>query len=213
MKKRIIAIAGVVIIAALLFLSIKQIFFTSYNTSFKITEEQIENRILINKITNAVYKDCFFNSASEEDAKKYITEYSRSTEYNEVVDELTRAELMNSILTTENCAVEYGEAKKNADKEYERMRTDNVSKGYYESLKKVLSELNISEEEYKKLSYDYAYDVYSETSFNAWFIKSRHYKDTQSSENLYDDKNSDMQKQVEAYLNNIMKKVEVEIVK
>lgn len=211
MKKRIIGIiCAAVIMAGLPFL-IKEIFFGSYDTSFEITDEQIENRILINKITNAINEDCFSQSLSQEDAGKYIAGLRRPDEYDGVVDELARAALMRSILTEENCAVGYDEAKRAAESEYRRMKTGETSAAYYQSVKKVLSEFNISEKEYLELLYDSAYDLYNEAGFNAWFKRNKYKKADRDPELVYADEYAGSEEQIKAYLDEQMKKVTVEI--
>lgn len=211
MRKRIISAICVIIVTVGLTLLIGQIFFKFHNTSYEITEEEIKNRALINEITNEVYEDCFAKGFSGDEAEKYITEYHRPTEYDEVVNELARSELINSILTSEGCALNYDEAKQTTDREYQRMKNEETSAEYYKSLKAVLNKHNITEDQYLNLTYDYAYDIYSETNFNAWFLKNK-YKydsDARDPELEYAEEYPGKDEQINAYLDKAMKKVKV----
>lgn len=212
MRKISITIVAVILCSILTVLIVKQIDFHTYKTSYKITEEQIENRILINEITNAINKDCFLKVFSDkEEAEKYIADYHRPTEYDEVVNELARAELIKSILTSKGCALNYDEAKQTADREYQRMKNEETSAEYYKSLKAVLNKHNITEDQYLNLTYDYAYDIYSETNFNAWFLKNK-YKydsDARDPELVYAEEYPGKEEQINAYLDKAMKKVKV----
>ena len=215
MKKRIILVTSVIAAAVGLALSVRQVFFKSHNTSYEITEQEITDRILINEITNEAYAGCFSASLQGTEAEKYTKEYSNPTSREDVIEELTRAKFMRSVLEKEKCSVDYNEAKKAAEEEYERMKTDDTSAEYYKSLKVVLDKRNITEEQYLKLTYDYAYDVYSETDFNAWFLKNKYkYDDTDRDPELkYADEYPGKDEQIDAYCNKEIKKVNVIIKK
>ncbi len=213
MKKRIILVTAVIAAAVGLALSVRQVFLKSHNTSYEITEQEITDRILINEITNEAYEGCFSESLQSNEAEKYTKEYSKSTSREDVIEELTRAKFMRSVLEKEKCSVDYNEVKKAAEDEYERMKTDDTSAEYYKSLKAVLDKRNITEEQYLKLTYDYAYDVYSETDFNAWFLKNKYkYDDTGHDPELkYADEYPGLDEQIDAYCNKEMKKINVTI--
>lgn len=213
MKKRIILVTAVIAAAVGLALSVRQVFLKSHNTSYEITEQEITDRILINEITNEAYEGCFSESLQSNEAEKYTKEYSKSTSREDVIEELTRAKFMRSVLEKEKCSVDYNEVKKAAEDEYERMKTDDTSAEYYKSIKAVLDKRNITEEQYLKLTYDYAYDVYSETDFNAWFLKNKYkYDDTGHDPELkYADEYPGLDEQIDAYCNKEMKKINVTI--
>lgn len=210
MKKRII-LATAVIAAVGLALSVWQVFFKSHNISYKITEQEITDRILINEITNEAYAGCFSESLQSNETEKYTKEYSKPTSREDVIEELTRAKFMRSVLENEKCSVDYNEAKKAAEEEYKRMKTDDTSAEYYKSLKAVLDKRNITEEQYLKLTYDYAYDLYSETDFNAWFLKNIYkYDDTGRDPELkYADEYPGKDEQIDAYYKKEMKKINI----
>lgn len=211
MKKRIILVTAVIAAAVGLALSVRQVFLKSHNTSYEITEQEITDRILINEITNEAYEGCFSASLQGNEAEKYTKEYSKPTSREDVIEELTRAKFMRSVLEKEKCSVDYSEAKKTAEEEYERMKTDDTSAEYYKSLKAVLDKRNITEEQYLKLTYDYAYDLYSETDFNAWFLKNIYkYDDTGRDPELkYADEYPGKDEQIDAYYKKEMKKINI----
>lgn len=211
MKKRIILVTAVIAAALGLALSVRQIFLKTHNTSFEITEQEIADRILINEITNETYAGCFSASLQGTDAEKYIKQYSKPTSRKNVIEELKRTRFMKSVLEKEKCSVDYNEVKKAAEEEYERMKTDDTSAEYYKSLKAVLDKRNITEEQYLKLTYDYAYDVYSQTDFNAWFLKNKYkYDDTGRDPELkYADEYPGKDEQIDAYYKKEMKKINI----
>ena len=213
MRTKFILTASVIAVAVGLALSVRQVFFKSYNTSYEITEQEITDRILINEITNETYAGCFSASLQGTDAEKYIKQYSKPTSRKNVIEELKRARFMKSVLEKEKCSVDYNEVKKAAEDEYERMKTDDTSAEYYKSLKAVLDKRNITEEQYLKLTYDYAYDLYSETDFNAWFLKNEYkYDETGRDPELkYADEYPGLDEQIDAYCNKGIKKVNVTI--
>lgn len=212
--KRISIIVIVAIVCSILtVLIVKQTNFHIHKTSYKITEEQIEKRILINEITNAINKDCFLKTFSnKEEAEKYITDYHRPTKYDDVVEELSRAELIKAILASENRTIDYNLSKQSTYSGFEQMKTEESQARYYESVKTVLPVFNLNEEEYLELLYDYGYDLNSKTEFNRWFIKeSGHYEDKSDPEHVQAEEYPGWEEQVEAYIDKAMKKVSVEI--
>ena len=213
MRTKFILTASVIVVAVGLALSARQVFFKSHNISYEITEQEITDRILINEITNEAYEGCFSASLQGNEAEKYKKEYSKPTSRGDVREELTRAKFMRSVLEKEKCSVDYSEAKKTAEEGYERMKTDDTSAEYYKSLKAVLDKRNITEEQYLKLTYDYAYDLYSKTDFNAWFLKNKYkYDDTGRDPELkYADEYPGLDEQIDAYCNKGIKKVNVTI--
>lgn len=212
--KRISIILIVAIVCSILtVLIVKQINFHNYKTSYKITKEQIEKRILINEITNAINKDCFLKTFSDkEEAEKYITNHYRPTKYEDVVEELSRAELIKAILASENRTIDYNLSKQSTYSGFEQMKTEESQARYYESVKTVLPVFNLNEEEYLELLYDYGYDLNSKTEFNRWFIKeSGYYEDKSDPELVQAEEYPGWEEQVEAYIDKAMKKVSVEI--
>lgn len=201
MKKFAVITVSIIVAIGLIF-GVKSIFFKPDDITVEITQEQIENRILTNKITNAINEEYLTDTFSGDDAKEQIEKSHKPTEYDDVVDELTRAAVIKSILTSENCDLSEDSIKETVDKEYETIKTDESSSRYYECINKVLPKFNISEEEYVNLLYDYSYDLYNKPNFNQWFLTSKHYKD---------DSDISDSEQIEAYLSKKLKKATVEI--
>lgn len=97
---------------AFLFVVLGVFFFKHHNTSYEITEQEIQNRILLNEITNETYADCFSESLQGDEVEKYIEKYSKSTNREDVIDELIRAKIMRTVLKSENCSVDMNKSRK-----------------------------------------------------------------------------------------------------
>lgn len=186
-------------------------FLKNHNASYVITEQEIQNRILINEITNEIYADCFSKSLQDTDSEKYIEKYSKSTNRDDVVNELICAKIMRTVLKAENCSVEYEKAKETAEQEFVQMKTDETSAEYRKSIETVLDMRNITEEEYIKLLYDYAYDIYTESNFNSWFLKNKYqYDDSESGSAFkYADEYPEKEKQIKEYLDKKIDKAKI----
>lgn len=99
-------------VLAFLFVILGAFFFKHHNTSYEITEQEIQNRILLNEITNETYADCFSESLQGDEVEKYIEKYSKSTNREDVIDELIRAKIMRTVLKSENCSVDMNKSRK-----------------------------------------------------------------------------------------------------
>ena len=211
--KRISIIVIIAIVCSLLsVLIIKQINYKTHETSYEITQEQIENRILIHEITNSINKNYIFKTFSEDDAKEQINEQYKPTDKNEVVKELTVAKLKKSILASKNVILDYDLAKDTTNQEFKRLKSDETTENYYQSVKVVLSEYSISEKEYLQLLYDYSYDLYVGSIFKNWFAKdSGLYKKPENSDIISIDKYPDLDNQIELYLEKELEKITIVI--
>ena len=211
--KRISIIVIVAIVCSLLsVLIIKNINHKTHETSYEFTKEQIENRILINKITNSINENYLLKTFSKDDAKEQINEQYKPTEKNEVVKELTVAKLRKSVLASKNVILDYDLAKDTTNQEFKCLKSDETTENYYQSVKAVLSEYSISEKEYLQLLYDYSYDLYVENIFKNWFAKdSNLYKKPDNSDIIYIDKYPDLDSQIELYLEKELKKITIAI--
>ncbi len=211
--KRISIIVIVAIVCSLLsVLIIKNINHKTHETSYEFTKEQIENRILINKITNSINENYLLKTFSKDDAKEQINEQYKPIKQSEVVKELTIAKLRKSILASKNVVLDYDLAKETTNQEFDRLKSDETTENYYQSVKVVLSEYSISEKEYLQLLYDYSYDLYVENIFKNWFAKdSNLYKKPDNSDIIYIDKYPDLDSQIELYLEKELKKITIAI--
>lgn len=211
--KRISIIVIVAIVCSLLsVLFIKHINHRTHETSYEITKEQIENRILINEITNSINENYLLKTFSKDDAKEQINEQYKPIKQSEVVKELTIAKLKKSILTSKNVVLDYDLAKETTNQEFDRLKSDETTENYYQSVKVVLSEYSISEKEYLQLLYDYSYDLYVGNIFKNWFAKdSNLYKKPENSDIIYIDKYPDLDSQIELYLERELKKITIAI--
>lgn len=211
--KRISIIVIVAIVCSLLsVLIIKNINHKTHETSYEFTKEQIENRILINEITNSINENYLLKTFSKDDAKEQINEQYKPIKQSEVVKELTIAKLRKSILASKNVVLDYDLAKETTNQEFDRLKSDETTENYYQSVKVVLSEYSISEKEYLQLLYDYSYDFYVENIFKNWFAKdSNLYKKPDNSDIIYIDKYPDLDSQIELYLEKELKKITIAI--
>lgn len=211
--KRISIIVIVAIVCSLLsVLIIKNINHKTHETSYEFTKEQIENRILINEITNSINENYLLKTFSKDDAKEQINEQYKPIKQSEVVKELTIAKLRKSILASKNVVLDYDLAKETTNQEFDRLKSDETTENYYQSVKVVLSEYSISEKEYLQLLYDYSYDLYVENIFKNWFAKdSNLYKKPDNSDIIYIDKYPDLDSQIELYLEKELKKITIAI--
>lgn len=211
--KRISIIVIVAIVCSLLsVLIIKNINHKTHETSYEFTKEQIENRILINEITNSINENYLLKTFSKDDAKEQINEQYKPIKQSEVVKELTIAKLRKSILASKNVVLDYDLAKETTNQEFDRLKSDETTENYYQSVKVVLSEYSISEKEYLQLLYDYSYDLYVENIFKNWFAKdSNLYKKPDNSDLIYIDKYPDLDSQIELYLEKELKKITIAI--
>lgn len=211
--RRISIIVIVAIVCSLLsVLIIKHINHKTHETSYEITKEQIENRILINEITNSINENYLLKTFSKDDAKEQINEQYKPIKQSEVVKELTIAKLKKSILTSKNVVLDYDLAKETTNQEFDRLKSDETTENYYQSVKVVLSEYSISEKEYLQLLYDYSYDLYVGNIFKNWFAKdSNLYKKPDNSDIIYIDKYPDLDNQIELYLEKELKKITIAI--
>lgn len=211
--KRISIIVIVAIVCSLLsVLIIKNINHKTHETSYEFTKEQIENRILINEITNSINENYLLKTFSKDDAKEQINEQYKPIKQSEVVKELTIAKLRKSILASKNVVLDYDLAKETTNQEFDRLKSDETTENYYQSVKAVLSEYSISEKEYLQLLYDYSYDLYVENIFKNWFAKdSNLYKKPDNSDIIYIDKYPDLDSQIESYLEKELKKITIAI--
>ena len=106
--KRISIIVIVAIVCSLWsVLIIKNINHKTHQTSYEFTKEQIENRILINEITNSINENYLLKTFSKDDAKEQINEQYKPIKQSEVVKELTIAKLRKSILASKNVVLDY----------------------------------------------------------------------------------------------------------
>ncbi len=211
--KRISIIVIVAIVCSLLsVLIIKHINHKTHETSYEITKEQIENRILINEITNSINENYLLKTFSKDDAKEQINEQYKPIKQSEVVKELTIAKLKKSILTSKNVVLDYDLAKETTNQEFDRLKSDETTENYYQSVRVVLSKYSISEKEYLQLLYDYSYDLYVGNIFKNWFAKdSNLYKKPDNSDIIYIDKYPDLDNQIELYLEKELKKITIVI--
>ncbi len=210
MRKITIILVAVILCSLLAVFVVKQINFISYETAYEITQEQIQNRISINKITNSINENYLLKTFSKDDANEQIKKQYKPIEQDEVIKELTLAELKKAILVSKNLSLDYDLSKENTNNEFNHLKSDKSAENYYLSVKEVLDKYNMSEENYLQLLYDYSYDFYTDSIFKNWFVKkSGLYKKPDDAN--YIEEYPDWENQMELYLNKELEKVTVTI--
>ena len=169
----------------------------SVNGTF-ITKKQIYDRIKINEIRNKAILKTFKKSFTDEN--QINTEYEKAkspTEPQAVINELIKAEVLRKNIKN---PLSYDTTKEYFDKEYALLKTDTSQKVYLEALNEVLKETGISEEEYLKLSYPYAYDFYNNIAAGTEFSTSNNYDSSLD---------TTPEKQFEDYVNSLIENSEI----
>ena len=124
----------------------------------EVSDKQIEDRMLYNKISNATYKICFENNPEE------YKKVELPTDRGEVKEQMAFYITVCNLLKEKNILMDKSETDSIATAEYESMLTDEQQATFREALFKVLQKENISKEKYLELACEIAYYKYN--SFN-----------------------------------------------
>lgn len=134
-----------------------------------VENEEIEDRILYNQITNDVnqlYLSTVYTSAdAEEELKKVALCETRDL----VVDEIQEDRIICSLCEEKGILVSKELAQQAAGAEYNRLKTDDSQKRYYEALLDTLDDHKISAEKYQDLLYNQAYYFYNRVALKQYF--------------------------------------------
>ncbi len=124
-----------------------------------ITTEQVLERIKVNNIRNKAFYKTF--SKAYTDKKQIDSAYESikaPTDFEGALNELIEAEVLRQ--NAKN-PISLEKAKELYNTEFSYTKTEASQKNFYESLKEVLKENNMSEAEFTELNYSLAYDSYN----------------------------------------------------
>lgn len=143
-----------------------------------IDKQDIENRILYNKITNStnkVYlKDVFGDDFEDQYKSVILPEKEEEIKESLIKDfAIVKCCKEKGILIEKDTAIQY------ASLEFVNLKTDDSQEQYASALERVLSENKISENDYLMLLHDYAYYKYNSIALKAYFKKNL-YNDTEN---------------------------------
>lgn len=157
-----------------------------------VTEQKIETRLQYNKITNAVNKQYLQDVFADDFEEQY--EQTKLPETDEAVKtSLAEDTAICSACEKNGILVSGDEAEKRAKAELNALQTNDTQSNYYAALKNILSENQISEDEYLKLLIDEAYYKYNRSALQAYFY-----------DNIFDKSAAnDFEQQFEEYIKNL----------
>lgn len=159
-----------------------------------VGKQEIEDRLLYNKISNASYRGLFKDSFGEQ-----WKMYYEPVELPETAEEV-RDSILEDIAICRECKkkgilIDRDTAEKTAATEFENLKTDSSQSHYAEYLLKALSEYGLTEAEYGNLVFEYAYYHYNRAALRAYFQNNMYSGSEQTS----------LDEQFEKYLNTIDK--------
>lgn len=148
------------------------------NDNLKINKNDIDRRLLYNKITNSVNREYL----REVFADDFETQY-QSVAKSENTDEIENS-LIKDIAIVEYCkekriSIDKDSAAKTAKLEFENLNSDNSQNLYASFLKNTLSEYELSETDYIDLLSENAYYMYNRQVLKEYFRKN-HYKEIET---------------------------------
>lgn len=121
----------------------------------ELTDKQIEDRMLYNRLCNEAYEICLENTP--ELYKKSLQSANRD----DVVEQLEFDITVCNLLSEKKIAMHKSDTDSIAKAEYEAMQTDPQQTAYKEALFKVLEKENVSEQRYLELLCEAAYYRYN----------------------------------------------------
>lgn len=160
----------------------------------KIDDKDIDSRLLYNKITNSVNKEYLADVFSD----NFESEY-QSVVLPETADEI-RNSLVEDITVIECCKekeifVDSDSSAQSAKVEFNNLNNDDSQKRYASALENVLSEYEVSENEYLDLFCEYDYYKYNRMALKKYFY-----------ENMYEENNNKtLDEQFDLYIKTLLK--------
>ncbi len=164
--------------------------------NFKINKQDIDNRLLYNKITNSVNKEYL----KDVFADNFETEY-QSVALSENYDEV-QSSLIEDIVILEYCKkqgifIDRDSATELAKLELDNLNKDDSQNRYASILEHVLSEYKLSETDYLNLLCEQAYYKYNTQALQVYFDK-----------NLYkENDNKTFDEQFQAYVETLLNEI------
>ena len=180
--KKIISVAAAVLCIGLLFCGCQ-------TKNSAVSEKEVKNRVIYNKVTNAAQKD-FFNYAFAEGSEEKATILSEN-------EKDAKKDIETDLKICSDCKdkkilISKSDAKKAVKKDFKNLKSDS-SQNYYDFLSKAIKENGLSESEFRDIAYEYAYYFYNRVALKSYFQS-----------NLYDsDSNLSLDEQFENYTDNL----------
>lgn len=181
--KKIISVAAAVLCIGFLFCGCQ-------TKNSAVSEKEVKNRVIYNKVTNAAQKD-FFNYAFAEESEEKATILSEN-------EKDAKKDIETDLKICSDCKdkkilISKSDAKKAAKKEFKNLKTDSSQKEYYDFLSKAIKENGLSESEFIDITCENAYYFYNRAALKSYFQS-----------NLYDsDSNLSLDEQFENYTDNL----------
>lgn len=169
---------------------------TENSNNFKINKQDIDNRLLYNKITNSINKEYL----KDVFADNFETEY-QSVALSENYDEV-QSSLIEDIVILEHCKkqgifIDRDSATELAKLELDNLNKDDSQNRYASILEHVLSEYKLSETDYLNLLCEQAYYKYNRQALQVYFNK-----------NLYkENDNKTFDEQFQAYVETLLNEI------
>lgn len=180
--KKIISVAAAVLCIGLFFCGCQ-------TKNSAVSEKEVKNRVIYNKVTNAAQKD-FFNYAFAEESEKKAPILSEN-------EKDAKKDIETDLKICSDCKdkkilISKSAAKKAAKKEFKNLKSDS-SQNYYDFLSKAIKENGLSESEFIDITCENAYYFYNRAALKSYFQS-----------NLYDsDSNLSLDEQFENYTDNL----------
>lgn len=136
-----------------------------------ITEQQVANRMKVNQIRNQAYTTALQAALAGDDRK----EAAGATDEKGALRELIEGEVIRHQVAQDGTLLSREQAQQQFDREYALLKTNETQKTFYDCLNDAFVLYEVNEDEYIRLSYDFAYDAYNTALAKAAFVKSEAY--------------------------------------
>ena len=137
--------------------------------SIEITDGEITNMVLLNKINNQVNYKYLSESFVESDLSEHYEKVVVSEEDDEVEKSLLESKIIVEKCKSLDILFTMDEAKQTAQTEYEQIKQETSESEYYNIIESVLHENDITESEYLELMVTVAYYKYNRISLKNYF--------------------------------------------
>lgn len=180
--KKIISVAAAVLCIGLLFCGCQ-------TKNSAVSEKEVKNRVIYNKVTNAAQKD-YLNYAFAEESEEKTTQLSENEK--DAKKDIETDMKICSDCKDKKILISKSDAKKTAKKEFKNLKSDSSQK-YYEFLSKAIKENGLSESDFIDITCENAYYVYNRAALKSYFQSK-----------LYDsDSNLSLDEQFKNYTDNL----------
>ena len=135
----------------------------------KIYYSQVTRRILYNEIYNNTYKNIM--EKAEEEGKEIFAEYEpEPTEYEDVLNDLIKMEVIRQYNKKEGIFTDFDKAKRSSKREYDFNAKDENHKEFHDCLIETAESYGLDESGLLDLYYEHWYDRYNENVCQSHFF-------------------------------------------